>query len=182
MHGADVLVFLWREVKFIIMFFQKSEGKMKMDKPHQTNIIQSRGISPCQGWTGFFCLKLFVFKQLDRDKHNRLYSADLLCRLIFFSSSQTVWKGRKEMRTYWNSHCNFLDSGIHLTKKVHCSICFFSFFLSTPKLHWAATLTLDVIGPPGLFLWFCVMFLTEEKNNIYIYQSAPALFPPLKTL
>lgn len=134
MHGADVLVFLWREVKFIIMFFQKPEGKMKMDKPHQTNIIQSRGISPCQGWTGFFCLKLFVFKQLDRDKHNRLYSADLLCRLIFFSSSQTVWKGRKEMRTYWNSHCNFLDSGIHLTKKVHCSICFFSFFFKHSKI------------------------------------------------
>lgn len=66
-------------------FSKTPEGKMKMDKPHQTNIIQSRGFSPCQGRTGFFSLKLFVFKQLDRDKHNWLYSADLLCRLnVFF--------------------------------------------------------------------------------------------------
>lgn len=101
---------------------------------------------------------------------------------LFFSSSQTVWKGRKEMHTYWNSHCNFSDSGIHLTKKVHCSICFFSFFLSTPKLHWAATLMLDIIGPPGLFLWFCFMFLTEEKKNIYInlLQLCSLLWKPCK--
>lgn len=63
-HGADVLVFLWREVKFIIMFFQKPEGKMKMDKPHQTNIIQSRGISPCQGWTGFFLFETLCFQTI----------------------------------------------------------------------------------------------------------------------
>lgn len=128
MHGADVLVFLWREVKFIIMFFQKPEGKMKMDEPHQTNIIQSRGISPCQGWTGFFCLKRFVFKQLDRDKHNRLYSADLLCRLNFFHLVRQFEKVEKKCVLIEILTATFWTVEYILQKKYIAQFASFPFF------------------------------------------------------